>query len=168
MSINYTYEIVSVDAAARCMEVAYSAPGHPTVHVGVRIPYEGEALEAVVDVFAPVAYWEEQQRPVAQVSVGAKGTIARTAVEPIWTMTPLQFMERFTEAEQLAITTAAQSTPSVRMWYDRLIAASEVVQNDPRLQAGMSAMVAAGLLTQARADAIMDWSQPSAGGGAAG
>jgi len=76
MSIEYTYEVISVDAQARCMEVVYKAEGHQTMHVGARLPYEGESLEDVVRMFAPVAYWEEQQRPVVVPQIGASGVVA--------------------------------------------------------------------------------------------
>lgn len=75
MSITYTYRIINVDVPARCMEVVYSADGHQTMHIGARLPYEGEALEDVVRQYAPVAYWEEQTRSVLHVEVGAEGTI---------------------------------------------------------------------------------------------
>lgn len=81
MSIEYTYEIVSVDAAARCMEVVYSAAGHQTMRIGARLPYEGESLEAVISMYAPVRYWEEQQAPVVVPQVGTTGSIAPVAPE---------------------------------------------------------------------------------------
>ena len=81
MSIQYTYEITKVDAAARCMEVVYSASGHQTMHIGARLPYQGESLESVIAMYAPVAYWEEQARPVVLPQVGARGDVAPTAIE---------------------------------------------------------------------------------------
>jgi hypothetical protein len=75
MSITYTYEIVAVDEAARVMEVVYTAEGHPTQHIGARLPYEGESLEAVVDMYAPVRFWEELQSAVVVPSVGVTGTV---------------------------------------------------------------------------------------------
>jgi hypothetical protein len=76
MSIQYTYEVVKVDEAARCMEVVYTADGHQTMHIGARLPFEGESLESVVRQFAPLAYWEEQQLPVVVPVVGTSGTLA--------------------------------------------------------------------------------------------
>lgn len=81
MSIEYTYKVVRVDEAARCMEVVYSAVGHQTLHIGTRLPYVGETLEAVVGLFAPLAYWEEQQLQVLPPPVGASGTVAPTTSE---------------------------------------------------------------------------------------
>ena len=76
MSIEYTYEIASVDAQARCMEVIYRADGYPEQRIGARLPYEGEALEDVIQVFAPVPHWIAMTRPVVVPQVGASGSIA--------------------------------------------------------------------------------------------
>ncbi len=75
MSITYTYEIIAVDEAARCMEVVYSAEGHQTMHIGARLPFEGEALEDVIKAFAPVPLWLERVTPVVAPKVGLTGTI---------------------------------------------------------------------------------------------
>lgn len=75
MAITYTYEITTVNEAARCMEVIYTAEGHQTMHIGARLPFVGETLEDVVKAFAPVALWEELQMQVSVPEVGAKGTI---------------------------------------------------------------------------------------------
>jgi hypothetical protein len=75
MSINYTYKIINVDEQARCMEIVYSADGHTPQHIGARLPFEGEELEAVVRMYAPVAYWLEQKRAVVTPSVGAEGSV---------------------------------------------------------------------------------------------
>jgi hypothetical protein len=79
MNIQYTYKVVKVDEAARCMEVVYSAEGHQTLHIGARLPYVGETLEAVIAMYAPVAYWEEQQRQVVLPAVGVSGTVSPPA-----------------------------------------------------------------------------------------
>lgn len=75
MSITYTYEIIAVDEAARCMEVIYSAEGHQTMRIGTRLPFAGEALEDVIKAFAPVPLWEEQAKAVVAPAVGVFGTI---------------------------------------------------------------------------------------------
>lgn len=79
MSIEYTYEIIAVNAEARCMEVVYRADGHPTQHIGTRLPYEGEPLESVVAMYAPIRHWEELQAPVVIPQVGVTGTITPQA-----------------------------------------------------------------------------------------
>jgi len=74
-SINFTYLITAVDEVARCMEVVYSAEGHQTMHIGARLPFEGESLEDVVIAFAPIAYWKEQKLGLVVPAVGATGAI---------------------------------------------------------------------------------------------
>lgn len=64
MSIRYSYNIISVDHAARCMEVVYSSDGRQTMHIGARLPYENETLESVIAMYAPIAYWIEQEQQV--------------------------------------------------------------------------------------------------------
>lgn len=67
----------------------------------------------------------------------------------------LDFMERFTDAEQLAIVTATLANPAVKLWYDKAMAAGTVRADDPRTIAGMSALVDAGLISAARRDEIL-------------
>lgn len=76
MSITYTYEIVAVDEAARVMEVVYTAEGHPTQHIGARLPYESETLEQVIDMYSPVAFWKELKAAVVAPEVGVSGVIS--------------------------------------------------------------------------------------------
>jgi hypothetical protein len=82
-TIQYNYEIISVDQAARVMEVVYTSDGRQTMHIGARLPYVGEALEAIVDMYAPVGYWREQEAQLAPVEVGLSGTLG---VQPIVTL----------------------------------------------------------------------------------
>jgi len=62
--IAYTYNIISVDQAARCMEVVYASPGRQTMHIGARLPYENETLEAVLQMYAPIAFWVSAEQQV--------------------------------------------------------------------------------------------------------
>jgi hypothetical protein len=75
MSIEYTYQVIKVDVAARCMEVAYSAPGHQTMRIGTRLPYADEELSTVIDMYAPIAHWIERAKPVAIPAVGTSGVV---------------------------------------------------------------------------------------------
>jgi len=70
---------------------------------------------------------------------------------PPTSLTPLQFIDRLSEAEQLALATAAMTQAPIKIWYDKLLAADTLTLDDPRLAAGLQAMVAAGLLTPSRA-----------------
>lgn len=73
MSIEYTYEVVSVDSDARCMEIVYSSPGQQSLHVGARLPYEGETLDQIAAMYAPLGVWVDAVRPVVLPQVGATG-----------------------------------------------------------------------------------------------
>lgn len=90
MSITYTYQIISVDEAARCMEIIYSADGHPTQHIGARLPYEGEPLEFIIQMYAPIRYWEELKEKVVCPPVGATGTITLSDPKPPFVVTGAQ------------------------------------------------------------------------------
>lgn len=75
------------------------------------------------------------------------------APAPRWSS--LQFIERFTEAEQIAIVTAAAASPALRLWYDKAMAADEIIADDPRTVAGLQALVDAGMLTSQRRDEVL-------------
>jgi hypothetical protein len=75
MSIAYTYKILAVDEASRCMEVVYSSEGRQTMHIGARLPFEGEELDAVIEMYAPIPYWKAQETPVVVPVVNTSGTI---------------------------------------------------------------------------------------------
>lgn len=70
-------------------------------------------------------------------------------------MKPLDFLDLFTEQEQIGVVTATLANPAIKLFYDRLLAATYVTIEDPRTLAGIQALVSAGLLTQARADAVI-------------
>ena len=99
MSINYQYNIIAVDEAARCMEIIYTAEGHPTQHIGARLPYEGESLESIIRMYAPVAYWEELQKTVITPNIGESGYIP-AADEEIASLTALADLETNTSNTQ--------------------------------------------------------------------
>lgn len=101
MSINYTYEIASVDAQARCMEVIYRADGHPEQRIGARLPFEGEVLDAVVAMYAPLAYWESLQTTVVVPQIGTSGSKPELPASTEALLTPEQ-IERAKNAEMWA------------------------------------------------------------------
>ena len=136
MSIQYTYKIVNVDEAARCMEVVYTSEGHQTMHIGARLPYEGESLESVIAMYSPVALWLEQAATVVVPNVGASGAMGAE---------PMQTLES-TKAEKLA---------QIAQWrYEREVsgvsADGATISTDRESQAKLSAAFSslnAGLLT---------------------
>ena len=71
-------------------------------------------------------------------------------------LTSLEFLDLFTEAEQLTIATAAMQSPQVKLWYDRTLAAMFITLDDPRTDAGLTALVDAGMLTAERKAEIVE------------
>ena len=78
---------------------------------------------------------------------------------PDTTLEPLAFMDRFTDAELEAIEAAAEpqspTARQLRIWKARMAAARFVDLTNPRTVAGMDALVASGVITAARRDAIL-------------
>lgn len=67
----------------------------------------------------------------------------------------LAFRSRFTDAEKIAIYTAAKTNVQVQIWLDDLMAASDVNLDDSRTIAGVQALEAAGLIGAGRAAEIL-------------
>lgn len=76
--------------------------------------------------------------------------------------TALEMLDLFTEQEQLAVVSATMAVPEVKLWYDRLIAATFVAYEDPRTEGGLQALVDAGLLTPQRKAEIVAAMPPEA------
>ncbi len=68
---------------------------------------------------------------------------------------PLEFLNLFTEAEQLAVVQATLSNAAVKLWYDRVLAATYITLDDPRVEIGLAALTAAGLLSEERKLAVL-------------
>lgn len=68
---------------------------------------------------------------------------------------PLEFLERFTQEERIAIRQAARQSDALEDWLDMLRAAKVVDLDERRTVAGLTALVLAGLLTAARRDEIL-------------
>jgi len=81
---------------------------------------------------------------------------------PFPRLSSLDLLDLFTEDEQLAVVQATLTSAPVKLWYDRLLAAEYVTYEDPRTEAGLAALVGAGLLTPERKDAIVAALQPQA------
>ena len=71
-------------------------------------------------------------------------------------LTSLEFLDLFTEAEQLAVATAAMQSAQIKLWYDRTLAASFITLADPRTEAGLTALVDVGILTAERKAEIVE------------
>lgn len=71
-------------------------------------------------------------------------------------LTRLQFRNRFTEPERVAIYTAAESVVAVRVYLDDILAAEEIDLTDAATIAGVNALEMAGLLAAGRAAEILE------------
>lgn len=73
--MEYSYEIVRVDADFRVMDVIYTHAAHGNFRVGVRLPFEDEDLEVLIKSFAPVGHWKSLEKAVVVPDVGMTGVI---------------------------------------------------------------------------------------------
>lgn len=80
--ITYNYEIIAVDEAARCMEVVYTSETHGVMHVGARLPFDGETLEQIISMFSPVQEWRLRALPVVVPEVGTSGQLTDVEFVP--------------------------------------------------------------------------------------
>lgn len=71
-------------------------------------------------------------------------------------LTRLEFRNLFTQSEKQALYTAAQSSVDVQIYLDDVNAAQYIETTDASTVNGLGALVAAGILTQARADEILE------------
>ena len=74
---------------------------------------------------------------------------------PAQQFTSLEYLDLFTEAEQLAVVSATMAAPEVKLWYDKMLAAGFITSADPRTEGGLAALVGAGLLTEQRKAEIL-------------
>ena len=70
-------------------------------------------------------------------------------------LTKLAFMNRFTMEELAAIYTAAKTEVMVEVFLDKLKLAEHVDVTDPQTRAGLQALAASGLLTEARVQEVL-------------
>lgn len=93
------------------------------------------------------------EEAVVEVSEEEAGTFATSPSAPRFV--PLDFLDLFTEAEQLAVVQASLSNAAVKLWYDRVLAATYITLDDPRVETGLQALADAGLLSEERKLAVL-------------
>lgn len=71
------------------------------------------------------------------------------------TISPLAYMQRFSDAELAAIYTAAKTVVAVEVWLAKFNRAQYIDLDDPNTIAGLNAMEVAGLIGAGRASAIL-------------
>lgn len=76
---------------------------------------------------------------------------------PIHTLTKLEYMNRFTDAELAGIYTAAKSFVAIEVWLAKFNAVKDDIDlDDPRTVAGVQGLESAGLLAAGRAAEILE------------
>lgn len=89
-NITYDYEILQVDTDNRTMMVRYSAEGFEDQLVSMRIPYEFEPLQAVIEACSPVNYWISLTFPISIPEIGTRGTILPPEILPSTSNTSIE------------------------------------------------------------------------------
>lgn len=79
-------------------------------------------------------------------------SIPEPAPEPL---TKLAFLDRFTDAELIAIREAAKTSPELDLWLWRFDRADFISTDDPRTVSGVHNLEAAGLISEGRAAEIL-------------
>lgn len=108
-----------------------------------------------------LAGWVSRLPAGSQLISDAEADALRSAEAPtsdvveVRRFSSLEFLDLFAEIEQLAIVEASMQSAPIKLWYDRTLAASFVTVDDPRVSAGLTALVAAGLLTEQRKGEIL-------------
>jgi len=70
-----TYQVTEVYPETKTMLIVYTSEKYGTMTVGARMPWEGETLDDIAAMYSPLRYWIEQELAVAEVAVGASGTL---------------------------------------------------------------------------------------------
>lgn len=80
-NIPYTYEVIQADEFGTTL--AYRSPNRPEIVKGVLTPREGQTLDAVAALYAPIAEWQDMERPRIVPQVGATGGYTPPPDEPM-------------------------------------------------------------------------------------
>jgi hypothetical protein len=67
----------------------------------------------------------------------------------------LEFMDLFTEAEQLTLVEASMTFPAIKLWYDKAVGAQYIDLDDPRTGDGLQKLVDENLITAERKASVM-------------
>lgn len=91
-----------------------------------------------------------------------------SAPEPLTSSAPparqftfLEFMDLFTEGEQLTLVEASMTLPAIKLWYDRAVGAQFIDLDDPRTEAGLQRLVDENLISAERKAAVMVGQRPA-------
>lgn len=132
---------------------------------GAQVGWSGQGYALVsVAPFVPPTGQQITGAPSYAIDGGGNVTQSYATVPippPTISVSSFAFRQLFTTAEALAITTAAQSSALIRAWLDDIGASGQVNLGSQLITTGLTRLVTAGLLTQARALAIAAGTPPS-------
>jgi len=119
----------------------------------INVSNTGFTHNGVVYTAGTLAHLTDEQL----LDIGITKQAPETAPAPVYKtqFTSLEYLEKFTEAEQLAVVSATIANAQVKLLYDKMLAASFIDLQDPRTIGGLSALVAVGLLTEERKTEIL-------------
>lgn len=118
-------------------------------------PWNGERIDGIRYPRSIAIKWTEQELA----AIGLEKTPPPEPVDPPPPQPRLEgtfreFMDLFTEAEQVAIAAAALANVQVKLWYDRAMGGT-IRLDHPDTTAGLTALVAGGVINQATADRVL-------------
>lgn len=92
-TLDYSYEIVSVNTENNFMEVKYMSPGKQDVTVGVHLPIQGVSLDDHLKSYAPMNVWNMVSTRTYAPQVGTKGNY-------VYSQEQQKMNELFSQSEQ--------------------------------------------------------------------
>ncbi|WP_457091407.1 hypothetical protein [Microvirga sp. P5_D2] len=73
----------------------------------------------------------------------------------------LEFMDLFTEEEQMTLVEASMTLPAVKLWYDKALGAQYIDLDDPRTEPGLQKLVDENLISTERKATVMVGQAPA-------
>lgn len=119
----------------------------------------------VLDLFESAGYTETNQQlfesanradciaEITRLNLTVDPCLVNGLVKGTGVLTSVEFMERFPDEVQLAV--AGSTNPVVKLWYDKLLATGEVHLDNDKLVQGLNALIGAGAITAAQANAAL-------------
>ena len=145
------------------LPVAAHADSYAVVCITACTAADGTTQPAGTVLNAPIA-WDGTSAwtpPPGTQAVPYTGQVAYSPVVVPTTIDPEDFLNRFTSAEQQAVSTAAITTWQVQLWMTQLAAASTIDVTNAKIVAGVATLVRLNLLTSARAAQVLDLTRAS-------
>jgi hypothetical protein len=128
----------------------------PLRHIDTQSIWAGEPINEVRHPKNIEKLWSPDELAAIGLEVVPPPPAPEPTVAPPRTVCDfIEYMELFTEQEQLAIAAAALSSPALKLWYDQAIASNRIELTSGRVAAGMQTLVDAGLLQADRRDVVL-------------